>query len=144
MAWLRKNGLRATQGRIAIVRLLNASEIPLTLAGIQEKLQGPGCDFATVFRFISILEEKKLVERVAWMDGTTRHEIRERDGHHHHHYLICRTCHKIEPIDECVVERFEDQIAHERGYAALSHSLQLSGVCPQCQNPASRRKKEES
>jgi Fur family ferric uptake transcriptional regulator len=140
-AWLRQNGLRATQGRIAIVRLLNSSEIPLTLAEIQEKVPGQSCDFATVFRFISILEKKELVERVAWMDGTTRHEIRPRDGHHHHHYLICRTCHKVEPIDDCVVGRVEDQIARERGYAGLSHSLQLSGVCPQCQKPASRRRK---
>jgi Fe2+ or Zn2+ uptake regulation protein len=46
----------------------------------------------------------------------------------------------VEPIDECVVERFEDQIAKERGYAGLSHSLQLSGVCPKCQKPAGKRR----
>ncbi|MEJ0000737.1 MAG: Fur family transcriptional regulator [Verrucomicrobiota bacterium] len=137
-AWLRGNGLRATHARVAIVRLLDASTVPLTLAEIHENVRAKGCDFATVFRFISILEEKELVQRVAWIDGSTRHEIRSRDGHHHHHYLICRTCHKIEPLDECVVERFEDQIAKERGYAGLSHSLQLSGVCPECQKPAAR------
>ncbi len=138
-AWLRQHGLRATHGRIAIVRLLDASQIPLTLADIHEKVRGEGCDFATVFRFISILEEKELVQRVAWIDGTTRHEnpvagsaiITD-------HYLICRTCHKVEPLDECVVERFEDQIAKERGYSGLSHSLQLSGVCPACQKPAAK------
>jgi Fur family ferric uptake transcriptional regulator len=82
-----------------------------------------------------------LVQRVAWIDGTTRHEIKARDGHHHHHYLICRTCHKVEPLDECVVERFEDQIAKERGYAGISHSLQLSGVCPSCQKPEKTSRK---
>src|SRR5882724_10125235 len=86
VSWLRQHGLRATQGRIAIIRLLDASTIPLTLAEIHEKMKGEGCDFATVFRFISILEQKELVERVAWIDGTTRHEIRARDGHHHHHH----------------------------------------------------------
>jgi Fur family ferric uptake transcriptional regulator len=132
--WLREHGLRATCGRIAIVRLLNGTAVPLTLAEIQAKVRGDGCDFATVFRFISILEKKELVERVAWIDGTTRHEMR--DGHrHHHHYLICRACHKVEPLDECVVERFEDRIAKERGYAEVTHSLQLSGVCPRCQKP---------
>jgi Fur family ferric uptake transcriptional regulator len=141
--WLRENGLRATHGRIAIVRLLDASSVPLTLADIHEKVKAKGCDFATVFRFISILEEKGLVQRVAWIDGTTRHEI-SRDGHHHHHYLICRTCHKIEPLDECVVERFEDQIAKERGYSGLSHSLQLSGVCPKCQKPDAKLAKKRS
>jgi Fur family ferric uptake transcriptional regulator len=135
VAWLHTHSLRATPGRIAIVRLLCATEVPLTLAEIQEKLKGESCDFATVFRFISLLEGKGLVERVAWIDGSTRHEMRERDGHHHH-YLICRTCHKVEPLEECVVERFENQIARERGYASVSHSLQLSGVCPACQKPA--------
>ena len=141
-SWLRKEGLRATHGRIAIVRLLDASPVPLTLTDIHEKVRKEGCDFATVFRFISILEKKELVERVAWIDGTTRHEIRPRDGHHHHHYLICRTCHKIEPIDECVVGRFEGQIARERGYAGLHHSLQLSGICPECQKPAAKAQKK--
>ena len=82
--WLREHGLRATQGRIAIVRLLQSSKVPLTLSEIHEKLEKAcGCDFATVFRFVSLLEEKNLVERVAWMDGTTRHEMRD-DSHHHH------------------------------------------------------------
>ena len=142
-AWLRKHGLRATQGRIAIVRLLHTSTVPLTLSEIHAKADGEGCDFATVFRFISILEKKELVERVAWMDGTTRHEIRAVDGHHHHHYLICRTCQKVEPIDDCVVESFEDRIAQERGYASLSHSLQLSGVCPQCQKADAEPEKKD-
>jgi Fur family ferric uptake transcriptional regulator len=142
-SWLREKGLRATQGRMAIVRLLDESSVPLTLADIHEKVRETGCDFATVFRFVSILEEKQLVQRVAWIDGTTRHEICARDGHHHHHYLICRTCHKVEPLDECVVERFEDQIAKERGYAGISHSLQLSGVCPACQKPAKAAKKRK-
>ena len=137
--WLREHGLRATQGRIAIVRLLQSSKVPLTLSDIHEKLgKACGCDFATVFRFVSLLEEKNLVERVAWLDGTTRHEMRD-DSHHHHHYLICRNCHKVEPLDECVMERFEDQIAKERGYAGISHSLQLSGVCPACQQPATKK-----
>ena len=140
-AWLREHGLRATHGRVAIVRLLDASTVPLTLAEIHDKVRAKGCDFATVFRFISILEQKELVQRVAWIDGSTRHEI-SREGHQHHHYLICRTCHKVEPIDECVVGRFEDQIAKERGYAGLSHSLQLSGVCPACQKPAGKARKK--
>ena len=71
-AWLREHGLRATHGRIAIVNLLDASPVPLTLADIHEKVRGQGCDFATVFRFISILEEKELVQRVAWMKGSVR------------------------------------------------------------------------
>lgn len=142
-AWLREHGLRATLGRMAIVRLLDASKVPLTLQEIHDRAGGKSCDFATVFRFISILEEKALVEKVAWMDGTTRHELKAEDGHHHH-YLICRTCRRVEPVDGCAVERLEDQIAAKRGYAAINHTLQLSGVCPSCQGAKARPFKNRS
>jgi Fur family ferric uptake transcriptional regulator len=131
--WLRQNKLRVTSARIRIVRLLESSDVPLTLADIHEKVCEEGCDFATVFRFVTILEQKGLVDKLAWLDGSTRHEIRGSDGHHHHHYLICRNCQKIESINECVVESLENRVAKEKGYSSVSHSLQLSGVCPSCQ-----------
>lgn len=140
-AWLRGNGLRVTGGRVAIVRLLDASPVPLSLHQIHEKAGAHACDFATVFRFVTLLEEKSLVEKVAWADGTTRHELRTGDGHHHH-YLICRACHKVEPVDDCVVERLEEEIAAERGYTAMNHSLQLTGVCPTCQKARTPRRKK--
>jgi Fe2+ or Zn2+ uptake regulation protein len=140
-AWLKEHKFRVTAARVAIIRLLDASEAPLTLAEIHEKIQGEGCDFATVFRFISMLEEKGLVEKIAWADGSTRHEIKSNcGGGHHHHYLICRTCQKVEPIAECIIKPFEEQIANEKGYASVSHSLQLSGVCPACQKGESDKK----
>lgn len=140
-AWLRGNGLRVTGGRVAIVRLLDASRVPLTLHQIHAQAGAHACDFATVFRFVTLLEEKGLVEKVAWADGTTRHELRTGDGHHHH-YLICRTCHKVEPVDDCMVERLEEEIAAERGYTAMNHSLQLTGVCPTCQKSRPAKKKK--
>ena len=140
-AWLRRHGLRVTSGRVAIVRLLEASRVPLTLHQLHAQAGAHACDFATVFRFITVLEEKGLVEKVAWADGTTRHELRPGDGHHHH-YLICRTCHKVEPVDDCGVERLEEEIAAARGYTAMNHSLQLTGVCPTCQKSRGTKKKK--
>ena len=77
-AWLRGNGLRATRGRIAIVELLDASTVPLTLADIHEKVRKEGCDFATVFRFISILEKRSWCN--AWRGSTGRRGTRSRRG----------------------------------------------------------------
>ena len=105
---------------------------------------------ATVIRVVPFFMEDGYFTRVAiprtleaqaGADGTTRHELRTGDGHHHH-YLICRTCHKVEPVDDCVVERLEEEIAAERGYTAMNHSLQLTGVCPTCQKSRAARKKK--
>ena len=133
--WLRQRQLRATDARIQIIELLSVSAVPLTLAEIHAKVRRSGCDFATVFRFLTILSERHLVERVPWIDGSSRYELRMSgpDAHLHQHYLICRTCQKIEPIEECSVERLESRVSREKGYTSLSHSLQLSGVCPRCQ-----------
>jgi Fur family ferric uptake transcriptional regulator len=139
-AWLRERGLRVTGGRVAIVKLLDASQVPLTLHQIHERAGDHACDFATVFRFISILEKKGFVEKVAWIDGTMRHELRG-DDDHHHHYLICRSCHKVEAVDDCVVGRLEEELAAKRGYAAIGHSLQLTGVCPSCQKSKTGKRK---
>ena len=38
--------------------------------------------------------------------------------------------------------RLEESNAAERGYTAINHSLQLSGVCPSCQKTAAPRKKK--
>jgi Fur family ferric uptake transcriptional regulator len=140
--WLHRNRLIATRGRVAIIEVLQSNMVPLTLKDIHAKVKKSGSDFATVFRFISLMEKKRLVERVAWVDGSTRHEIRS--GDHHHHYLICRQCQKVEPVDQCVVKKLENQIVTERGYTAVDHSLQLSGICPSCQDAkvvAGRRRK---
>jgi Fur family ferric uptake transcriptional regulator len=132
-AWLREHGFRVTAARLGVVRALERATEPLTLAQLHAKAGKNGCDFATVFRFVGALEEKGLVERMLWVDGSTRHEMSGKEPHAHHHYLICRSCRKVEPLDECVVEQLEKRIARNRGYQELTHSLQLSGVCPKCQ-----------
>jgi Fur family ferric uptake transcriptional regulator len=92
------------------------------------------CDFATVFRFIQILEKKNLVQRHTWNDRQLRYEIvaPQLDGHHHHH-LICKTCHRVEEIEACTVASLERELAKQKGYTDLTHSLEFFGVCPKCQ-----------
>lgn len=136
--WLRENRLRLTRGRAAIVEELLHVHTPLTLSELHTRLKNQGnqrCDFATVFRFIQILEKKNLVQRHTWNDRQLRYElvVRHDDGHHHHH-LICKNCHRVEEIEACTVASLERELVRQKGYTEVTHSLEFFGLCPKCQS----------
>lgn len=138
--WLQNNGLRLTRGRLAIIGELLHAPQPLTLSELHHRVKVERCDFATVFRFIQILEKKALVVRHAWNDRQLRYELAALPGAHHHHHLICKSCHRVEEIDACTVASVEKDLARQKGYAEVTHSLEFFGVCPDCQESASTPK----
>jgi Fe2+ or Zn2+ uptake regulation protein len=138
--WLRHHQLRVTDRRKALISALCRASRPLTLQELHRQLKNASCDFATVFRFVTLLEKQKLVETHHWDDGLVRYEIIE-DHHHHHHYLICRECQTVKEIDECTVSRLENHLQKTCGYTDLSHKLEFSGTCPSCQKKRPNRPK---
>lgn len=131
--WLHEHGLRLTRGRQAIIRELLATHQPLTLSELHSRVKSERCDFATVFRFIQILEKKKLAVRHAWNDRQLRYELAGQPDGHHHHHLICKSCHRVEEIDTCTVVSLEKEVARQKGYAEVTHALEFFGLCPDCQ-----------
>ena len=145
--WLRQNGLRVTRARVAMVDFLRRAEAPLPLGDVHAAVQRAGegaCDFATVFRFFRLLEERGLVDKQPWVDGNARYELTPdascpgaADGalDHHHHFLVCRRCQRTERIEQCLVSRLQTSLGQQTGYREIAHSLQFSGLCPRCQTP---------
>ena len=76
------------------------------------------------------MEELDIVRRCDFGDGTYRYEINLAD--HHHHHIICRACRSVEVIDLCVADALE-RMARQMGYANVTHTLEIFGVCPKCQ-----------
>lgn len=134
--WLQNNGLRLTRGRVAIIEAMLDAHTPLTLSELHSRVTTERCDFATVFRFIQILEKKKLVARHAWNDRQPHYELSGLPGQHHHHHLICKNCHRVEEIDTCSVATLEKELVRQKGYTDISHSLEFFGLCPSCQEPS--------
>ncbi len=137
--WLRQHQLRVTNGRKALISALSRATHPLTLQELHRQIKNSSCDFATVFRFVTLLEKQKLVEIHHWDDGLVRYEIHDE---HHHHYLICRDCQTVKAIDECTVSRLEDHLRKTCGFRDLSHKLEFSGTCPACQKKRPLRRKK--
>ncbi len=91
--------------------------------------QGDSVGLATVYRTLSTLAEAGEVDMLRTEDGEA---IYRRCSDTHHHHLVCRVCGRTVEVEGPAVERWTSAIAAEHGYAEVSHSLEIFGLCPTC------------
>ncbi len=127
---LRDHQHRVTAPRRAILSVLTHEHGPFTADEIHHRMEPGVCDLVTVYRCLSAMEEINLVRRCDFGDGSYRYEFNT--GEHHHHHIICRSCHRVQTLDLCMADALEG-MARQMGYANVSHTLEIFGVCPGCQ-----------
>ena len=122
---------RNTRQRRAVAELMedldgfsSAQQIHAMLAS-----RGENVGLSTVYRTLQALAEADEVDVLRGEDGETRY--RRCSGTHHHH-LVCRDCGRTVEVEGPTVERWATAIAEQHGYAAVSHTLEIFGVCPSC------------
>jgi Fur family ferric uptake transcriptional regulator len=123
---------RSTRQRRAVEAELDASEEFRTAQAIHEALRtsGESVGLATVYRTLQSLHEADEVDVVKTDAGEA---VYRRCGSTHHHHLVCRSCGRTVEITGPAVERWADAVAQEHGYAEVSHTLELFGLCAECQ-----------
>lgn len=129
---LRDHHARVTDARREILELLTHEHGPFTAEEIHSRIP-EGTDVVTVYRSLATLEEFNLVRRCDFGDGAYRYEFNT--GEHHHHHIICRLCRSVTTIDICVADSLE-RLARDLGYANVTHTLEIFGVCKDCQKAA--------
>ena len=127
---LRDHQHRITAPRRAILGILTGEHGPFTADEIHQRIAKGVCDLVTVYRSLAAMEEINLVRRCDFGDGSYRYEFNT--GKHHHHHIVCRVCHGVKTLDACVVGSLE-RMAQEMGYANVTHTLEIFGVCGECQ-----------
>jgi len=140
---LRDHHHRVTEPRKAILEILTREHGPFTAEELHGLMEKGVCDLVTVYRCLTAMEEIALVRRCDFGDGSYRYEFNT--GEHHHHHIICRECHGVQTLDFCVADSLE-RMARQIGYANVTHTLEIFGVCAQCQRkktPAARGENDE-
>lgn len=135
---IRDHGGRVTDARRAILALLASEHGPFTAEEVHDRIADGECDLVTVYRCLATMEELGLVRRCDFGDGAYRYEFNT--GEHHHHHIVCRVCHGAETLDLCVADGLE-RVARQRGYASVTHILEIFGICPKCQRKKSAGRK---
>ena len=134
-ALLKKNALKFTIQREVILETLYNSDEHLTPESlhnlIQEKFPDLNTGIATVYRTLSLLEDSNMVTSLSFGAQGKKYELGAKN---HHDHLICTNCGNItEFVDEQIEER-QHKIANALGFNMQDHSMQIYGICKNCQN----------
>jgi Fur family transcriptional regulator, ferric uptake regulator len=124
---LRKAGLKVTLPRVKILQLLEHAESNnhhLSAEDVYKHLLETGEDvgLATVYRVLTQFESAGLVSRHNFESGHSVFELAK--SQHHDHMVNLENGQVIEFVDE-VIEKRQREIAAERGFDIIDHSLVL-------------------
>jgi Fur family transcriptional regulator, ferric uptake regulator len=133
---LKSIGLKATFPRLKILDLFRNSDARhMTAEDVYRHLVSDGMDIglATVYRVLTQFEQAGLLERHFFESGKAVFELNK--GRHHDH-LVCMQCGKVEEFYDGEIERRQNEIAKERGFAISEHAMYLYADClnPDCPN----------
>lgn len=125
-----KRGVRMTEPRRAIARLLSATEDHPGVDELHDRLNGNGgrgISKATIYRTLTVFEEAGIVARRDFGDGRARFEPTGAGEDHHHHMVDIQTGEVVEFYDQ-ELEDLKRQIALDLGFELVDHRLELFGV----------------
>ena len=124
-------GVQPTRQRITVLKALATEEQDATAQEIYARLRrrGERVGLATVYRTLSVLSERGVVDELAHRPSETCYRLCS-PGHHHH--LVCSECHRVEELRSCDLEPWVDRAAGSRGFVPTSHTLEVVGLCASC------------
>ena len=124
--------MRKTRTSQLVVDLLQTYAKPLSLQELHHRVRDrlPTTAYSTVYRVISRLEAEGKVNRVDWRERGSRYEWAELP---HHHHIVCGICGRTVDIDDADLGFSEERIRAATGFLVNHHSIELEGICPDCQ-----------
>ena len=129
---LRARGFRVTPQRIAVLKVLAASEGHPSVEKIytQVKKIFPTTSLATVYKTVTLLKELNEVLELGFPEGSNRYDGNKPYPHPH---LICTKCRKIIDPDLESLAHMTQELVSDTGFKITSHRLDFFGICPDCQ-----------
>jgi Fur family transcriptional regulator, ferric uptake regulator len=136
-AFLKAKGLHESKVRDLVVDTFLAADEHLDLAAILERVRrkNSAVGFATVYRTMRLLEEVGMAQSRDFGSGTTLYESCH--GRAHHDHLVCERCGRIIEFVNEQIERLQEKVAEEHGFALRRHRLELFGLCERCHGAGS-------
>ena len=129
---LRRNGIKKTRQREAVMRILAEAEMPLSVDDIQAKLRREDTiiNMSTIYRMLEVLLEKGLVEQMHHPLGNKFTYVLSAYGHNHH--LTYTRCGASTRMDGCPLVITLGLLEASHNFHITGHRLQVFGVCARC------------
>lgn len=133
---IKSTGLKATLPRMKILELFQkGTQRHMTAEDVSRSLLEHRSDvgLATVYRVLAQFEQADILIRSHFESGKAVYELNE--GQHHDH-LVCLDCGKVEEFYDAEIEKRQNAVAKNKGFAITDHALSLYAHCirDQCPN----------
>ncbi len=124
-----KRGLRMTEPRRVIARVLSAAEDHPDAEALYDRVKeiDPTISMATIYRTMKLFEEMDIVSKRDFGDGRARYEPQSGPEDHHHHMIDVETGEVLEFYNQ-ELEDLKKRIAADLGFELVDHHLELFGV----------------
>ena len=130
----RQRGVKLTKQREQVLKLVWQSHQPLGAYALMEMLASAITKPVappTVYRALEFLSEQGLIHKIhslnAFVGCATPDQV------HHNHFLICRQCNiAVECGSDDLINSI-DNIANQSGFTVDQQSLEVIGLCSDCQ-----------
>jgi Fur family zinc uptake transcriptional regulator len=127
---------RLTPIREAVLRTIWASHQPLGAYEIVDNMTpkaqtGKRIQAPTVYRAIEFLLEQGLVHRIASLNAYIGCPFP--GNNHNDFFLICRACGSTAEYSNEQINNMMRQTAERTGFKVESQVVEISGLCPECQ-----------
>jgi Fur family transcriptional regulator, stress-responsive regulator len=127
---LRAAALRATSGRVAVLRALESaphSSADQVYALITDHL--PGTSPQAVYMVLNDLARAGLIRKFEPAGSAALYERRTGDNHHH---LVCESCGTVQDVDCAVGHAPCLSPSDGQGFAVREAEVTFWGLCPRC------------
>ena len=133
----RRHGLRATHQRMVIYRELAATKDHPDADTLYRRVRNllPSVSFDTVYRTLRILESKRTICRVAFIQDRMRFDANTAP----HHHFVCKNCGRVMDFYSAELDRVLPPPEVPALGRIDSMHIELRGICSDC-----RKKNRES
>jgi Fur family peroxide stress response transcriptional regulator len=129
---LRERECRMTPQRVALLRLIAASEGHPSAAQLFDRLraQFPTTSLATVYKTLTLLDDMGEVLELGFSGDDNRYDGNMPFPHPH---LVCLRCRKVVDAMVNLAQHLAQEAERASGFRVVSQRLDFYGLCPDCQ-----------
>jgi Fur family ferric uptake transcriptional regulator len=126
------SGRRRTSPRREVIAAALRRREPFTAQQLVGELARSGVGRATVFRTLELLVSLEALSRIHGIEQGVRCVRYTPCAPSHHHHLVCQACGRVEELAAKTLDQKIAATARARGFRALSHTVEIVGLCPEC------------
>jgi Fur family ferric uptake transcriptional regulator len=124
--------MRPTRQRADVTAALDAVDGFRSAQDLYDDIRAGGrrVGLTTVYRTLQALAEAGEVDVIRKPDGEAIYRRCAQQQHHHH--IVCRSCGRSFEVEGDEIEAWTARVAQRYGFSAVTHTVEVSGLCTVC------------